>query len=267
MRAQGQLKRVKNTYFAVQALTAALRLREKVPENTNQAVAKKNVDELINEFREACERLDSFEKISVGQKAIEKFETISHVLTSGFNLDFQDGIRERFDFQDIIADLSREASGFYFEISTGVNYSDEIDALSLQLCKPDLYEAVNCLRAQLATATVFHLARSLEALTKTLCRHLRIGGVRQNATWHELSARIDGHIKSMPEKSLKQREKRRMVSAISASLSAIRVAWRNDVMHPGPLSNLDEAEKIFRYTLDIMRGYEALKSPGSARRS
>jgi len=122
----------------------------------------------------------------------------------------------------------------------------EAIALRFPEMSTDLSEAAKCLSFGLGTACVFHLMRAMERAVQLLGRKLRVALDVRSATWGQITARVDHALKALPNKTTAQRRKRDELAALSAHLNAVRLAWRNNVMHPKETYTAEEAEAIFR---------------------
>jgi hypothetical protein len=67
--------------------------------------------------------------------------------------------------------------------------------------------------------------------------------------WQPILNEVDKAIKALPHKSSQTVE----LSAIAANLYAVRLAWRNKVMHPNDTYTLEEAENLIRHVKLFMQ--------------
>ena len=115
----------------------------------------------------------------------------------------------------------------------------------------DIDEAGKCLGSGRYTAAVFHLMRVLEVGVQEFGKALGVSlldsrNVEKN--WHNILEEVDNVIKNLG----KGDPRRPALAEASASLSAVKLAWRNEVMHP-KASYLDtEAENILVATRAFM---------------
>ena len=118
-------------------------------------------------------------------------------------------------------------------------------------CQDDLQEAINCISLGRATASVFHLERATESALRPLARKLK-ATIPVNANWQPITDRLNTALNTMKVRTPKQDLERRELALVLTHLNAVRVAFRNDVMHPGSFYTLDEAEDIFRHSVLLL---------------
>lgn len=117
----------------------------------------------------------------------------------------------------------------------------------------DIAEAGKCLSLGLGTATVFHLMRVMEAGVRALGKRFRIV-IRdpRNETWANIIRLVNVKIEALPTKTRTQIERKRQLATASANLNAVRIATRNEVMHPKETYTPDEAGVVFDTTALFM---------------
>lgn len=114
----------------------------------------------------------------------------------------------------------------------------------------DALEAGKCLALERPTACVFHLMRVTEYGLQAIGKQLRIKDERPN--WEPIIAKIDAEVR----KGYKEREYKGMtdfLANVSAHLNAVKVAWRNRVMHVERKHTMEEAREIHQATCGLMR--------------
>lgn len=105
----------------------------------------------------------------------------------------------------------------------------------------DMVEAGNCYAMGRGTACVFHLMRIMETGVQLFGTKLGVTLVNQKV-WQNILDEVNKAIKALPSKDPKTIE----LSQISANLYAVKLAWRNEVMHPKDTYTLEEAENLVR---------------------
>ena len=115
----------------------------------------------------------------------------------------------------------------------------------------DIDEAGKCLGSGRYTAAVFHLMRVLEVGVQQFGDALGISlldarNVEKN--WHNILEEVDSAIKKLD----KGDTRRPALAEISALLSAVKLAWRNEVMHPKASYQDVEAANIIGATKAFM---------------
>ncbi len=108
--------------------------------------------------------------------------------------------------------------------------------------REDAEEAGNCFALGRYTATVFHLMRIMETMVQKLAEELKVthkdGSPLKAKTedWYQIELAIARAANAMPKGDLKDKR-----SGALASLSAVRVGWRNPTMHPKQTYTDEEA--------------------------
>ncbi len=105
----------------------------------------------------------------------------------------------------------------------------------------DAVEAGNCYACGRSTATVFHLMRIMEVGVQEFGTKL---GVKLAAekNWQNVLDEINKAIKALDQKAQTTKE----LAAASANLYSVKLAWRNEVMHPNDTYTLEEADNLIR---------------------
>lgn len=105
----------------------------------------------------------------------------------------------------------------------------------------DMVEAGNCYAAGRGTACVFHLMRIMEVGVQGFGAKLGVTLVNEK-NWQNILDEINKAIKTLNPKDPGTVE----MSEASANLYSVKLAWRNEVMHPNDTYTLEEAENLIR---------------------
>ncbi len=105
----------------------------------------------------------------------------------------------------------------------------------------DIVEAGNCYACGRSTAVVFHLMRIMEAGVQAFGTKLGVPLVNEKV-WQAILDGINAAIKKLPTKDPATVE----LSQIAANLYSVKLAWRNEVMHPKDTYTLEEADNLIR---------------------
>jgi hypothetical protein len=105
----------------------------------------------------------------------------------------------------------------------------------------DLVEAGNCYATGRSTATVFHLMRIMEIGVQQFGAKLGVPLVNEKV-WQVILDGINKAIKTLPAKDPNTIQ---MLQAAN-NLYAVKVVWRNDVMHPNDTYTAEEAENLIQ---------------------
>jgi hypothetical protein len=103
----------------------------------------------------------------------------------------------------------------------------------------DMVEAGNCYAMGRGTACVFHLMRIMEVGVQEFGKRLGIS-LAAEKNWQNILDGINKAIKTLPSKAAGTVE----MSQASANLYAVKLAWRNEVMHPNDKYTLEEAKNL-----------------------
>jgi hypothetical protein len=103
----------------------------------------------------------------------------------------------------------------------------------------DMIEAGNCFAMGRGTACVFHLMRIMEVGVQEFGKKLGVVLVNEK-NWQNILDELNKAIKALPHKASGTVE----MSQASANLYAVKLAWRNEVMHPNDKYTLEEAKNI-----------------------
>jgi len=102
----------------------------------------------------------------------------------------------------------------------------------------DMVEAGNCFAMGRGTACVFHLMRIMEVGVQEFGKKLGVAIVTEK-NWQNILDELNKAIKTLPKSPATVE-----MCQASANLYAVRVAWRNEVMHPNDKYTLEEAKNL-----------------------
>lgn len=117
----------------------------------------------------------------------------------------------------------------------------------------DISEAGKCLALARATATVFHLMRVMELAVQKLGDTLGIHLTGQKQ-WHNILDEVNKAIRALDHKA----DRTKRLAATSSHLYNVKLAWRNEVMHPKQTYTTEEATSIFDAVKVFMNDLAAL---------
>lgn len=119
----------------------------------------------------------------------------------------------------------------------------------------DIEESGKCLAFGRGTACVFHLMRVVEIGVQRFAEALQVSAVDSRGkerNWHNFLDQANKRVRAMQE-SQPPEARAAKLAAISSNLYAVKLAWRNEVMHPKASYTIEEAEEIFFATRSFMR--------------
>jgi hypothetical protein len=112
----------------------------------------------------------------------------------------------------------------------------------------DIAEAGKCLAVGRWTACVFHLMRVMELGVQQIGDLLGVTSTAEKY-WGPLTDEIGGRVSRLD----KNDPRKPPLSAAVSHLHSVRVAWRNEVMHPRQTYAEEEARDIFTHTRSFIR--------------
>jgi len=108
----------------------------------------------------------------------------------------------------------------------------------------DIEEAGKCLALSRSTACVFHLMRVMELGLQEFAKKLSIT-IDQNKQWQVILDQVNNAIGHRPNQTPQEKATRSLYAESTSHLYAVKVAWRNEVMHPRAVYTEEEAQDIF----------------------
>jgi hypothetical protein len=117
----------------------------------------------------------------------------------------------------------------------------------------DIAEAGRCIALGRYTATVFHLMRVMEAGVRSLANELS-ATFNPKDPWGKILGAVDDAIKTLPAATSQEKDYQSACRQVSASLHAVKDAWRNPTMHDIERSYTEEeAQEIWGCVKAFMR--------------
>ena len=129
-------------------------------------------------------------------------------------------------------------------------FGDEVPA-KFKGISYDIVEAGKCLALDRSTAAVFHLMRITEAGLMRIAR--RVGVKDRSPSWNDVLNAVNTKVKTLPRRTNAERRKHEFFATISTHMNAVRIAWRNNVMHMEQTYTKDEAINILNATRGLMK--------------
>jgi hypothetical protein len=126
-------------------------------------------------------------------------------------------------------------------------FGSEVEQKFSQMSE-DISEAGKCLALDRSTGAVFHLMRVMELGVQTLGDKLGVQ-LASEKNWQVILDGINKQIKALDQKAAQTKA----YAAASSHLYNVKLAWRNEVMHPKQTYTRDEARKIFDAVDAFMR--------------
>jgi hypothetical protein len=109
----------------------------------------------------------------------------------------------------------------------------------------DIESAGSCLALQQSTAAVFHLMRVMELGVQRFGTRLKVKINPRVESWAKIMDHVNKEINLLPGRTEAEKRKRARYSTAATYLDHVRLAWRNEVMHPKETYNREEAHDVF----------------------
>lgn len=117
----------------------------------------------------------------------------------------------------------------------------------------DIAEAGKCLALSRSTAAVFHLMRVMELAVQRFGTEVGVPFAHEQ-NWQVILDQINKAIRSMDQKALETKR----YAAAASHLYNVKLAWRNEVMHPKQTYTVEEAKDLFDAVRTFTRDLAAL---------
>jgi hypothetical protein len=118
-------------------------------------------------------------------------------------------------------------------------FGSDVEAKFPQMSE-DISESGKCLALGRPTAAVFHLMRVMEIGTQRLGDKLNVQfSIEKN--WQNILDEVNKAIRAMDHKAAQTKA----YAAAASHLYNVKIAWRNEVMHPKQTYTHDEATKVY----------------------
>jgi hypothetical protein len=139
--------------------------------------------------------------------------------------------------QRLFLSVPLEQSALYLQIAPP--FSEEVTTKFPKMTE-DISEAAKCLSLDRPTASVFHLMRTMELAVQQFGSELSITLVTEK-NWQVILDQINAAIRKLGAKEAKTKA----YAQAASHLYNVKVAWRNEVMHPKQTYTFEEAKGIF----------------------
>jgi hypothetical protein len=164
-----------------------------------------------------------------------------------------DSIQVRFDQLSSVIHSEIGARVFFYASPGEVACYDKPELFSTEVnakfpnVQFDIVEAGNCYAMGRATACVFHLMRIMEVGVQKLGTKLGVTLVEEK-NWQDILNQINAPISKLPPKSSSTRQ----LAEAAAHLYQVKLAWRNEVMHPKETYTTEEALNLLLQVRNFM---------------
>jgi len=158
-------------------------------------------------------------------------------------------LKTEFGAQSFFALSSNEARFFF---AAEPPFGPEVQAKFSDSVSEDTREASKCIACSRYTASVFHLMRVLEVGVGQFAGLLGVQPLDKRGkdkNWQNFLDETDKAIRQLPTQDLLTKK----YAAISANLYSVKVAWRNEVMHPKQSYTEEQALEVFAASKAFMR--------------
>jgi len=163
--------------------------------------------------------------------------------------------------REALEDELKDRQFFYMPAGRSVMYNAQERLLGPEVAAAfpdvltDVDEAGKCLACGRQTAGVFHLMRVLEAGLQTLGSKLNVQLVEQK-NWQNILDEMNKAIRALPKGP-----QQTALAEFGALLYSVKLAWRNEVMHPKATYSEEEANTILQSVKAFMAALAKLVAP------
>lgn len=206
-------------------------------------------EQLGDDYTKACTWLsevrDDCHSIGLNLCA-KRAEALCSRIESGSVRAVKDVKREIEELQHLIQDEMGERMFVYVPPERAAFYNQpelfgrEVNA-KFPTIQFDLVEAGNCYAAGRSTAVVFHLMRIMEIGVQAFGTKLGVP-LTNERVWQVILDGVNKAIAALHPKNPITKE----LAEVSANLYSVKLAWRNEVMHPKDTYTLEESENLIR---------------------
>jgi hypothetical protein len=203
---------------------------------------------IVKEIRKDCEKID----LRVSMACADDFILLADRMTLG---ELTRNLRE---LDNTIRREMQACMFFHMPFGQAKYYKKNLlfgAAVDVRLPSTqfDITEAGNCYAMGRGTACVFHLMRVMEVGVQKFGEMLGVQ-LAAEKNWQNILDEVNKAIKGLPQKA------RRTIalSQVAAHLYNVKVAWRNQVMHPHDKYTPDEAKDILGHVEAFMKTLASL---------
>lgn len=137
--------------------------------------------------------------------------------------------------------------------------ADVIQKLSKLNLAEDATEAGNCFALGRYTACVFHLMRIMEKIVQNFGKKVGITLDVRRASWDNILKQVKKLTKIEDTDSPDEKTKKLRYQSFYDRLDAVRVAWRNPVMHPKVTYTHEEAREVLDAVRLFVKDFSTLR--------
>jgi hypothetical protein len=203
---------------------------------------------MVSDVRRDCEKLDL--RISVA--CADEFILLADMLTLGELTrrikELESTIRREMQVCLFFHVPFRQAQYYQKSMPFGARVDVRLPATQF-----DIAEAGNCYAVGRPTACVFHLMRVMEVGVQKMGELLGVQFATEK-NWQNILDEVNKAIKALPPKA----QKTIALSEIAAHLYNVKVAWRNQVMHPHDKYSMDEAKDLLGHVESFIKALSNL---------
>jgi len=181
--------------------------------------------------------------------SLAQFRRITELFEENPDADIKHAVR---NLQERIQDEMSGRMFLYVPFDDAEFYKNSDSFVSSQVFKKwpnlleDISESAKCFSLSRYTASVFHLMRVMEFGVQKLGDNLGVG-LTTETNWQSILDQVNRAIKALDQKAGKTKR----LASISANLYNVKLAWRNEVMHPKVTYTREEAKMV----LDAVKAF------------
>ncbi len=214
-----------------------------------------SVAEVLNSFSK-----DHFEDLDVPMTKLATNRAVSILTSDKCQLKLQEVWNLLIEIETRLMDEIESHGKFFYIPLVKAQIFDKVEPFGASVSRKfprlveDIQEAAKCYACARYTACIFHLMRIMEHGVQRLGRKLQVNIDVDNATWQPILDRVNSAIKPMNHK-LRRTQK---LAEIAGHLYNVKVAWRNNVMHPKSTYTEEQAENLLGQVALFMQSLAAI---------
>ena len=224
-------------YRIVTVLTRIRALLEKLPKETLLGSSRSDAEVMLKAVRKEC--------VAIGLRISMKcLVHMDNLVIQGAKIGaFVDGLSQlektiRWEMEDKLFMLIPPERAAFYDQPELLGKDVNVRFPSTQF---DAVEAGNCYASGRGTAAVFHLMRIMEIGVQEFGTKLGVA-LTNEKNWQNILDETNKAIKGLNAKDPRTVQ----MSQASANLYSVKLAWRNEVMHPKDTYTLEEADNLIR---------------------
>ncbi len=242
-----------DVFVASQDILATMSFMCRNDERLKVRIPERNIKQVVPDLERLVEQCDHANLRKCREAAERLIETLRNNEPTYRVIGDVEYLRRRLmdDFEGVLFVVLSEKEGEHFDSKTGTFGDFSLEAFPN--AAEDIGEASKCFALARYTASVFHLMRVMEFALQQLAVGLNVEIDPDKDYWYRILTKVNSAIEKLPSKTKTEAELKANYSACAAHLNNVRLAWRNDTMHPKRTYTEEEAADLFGHVRTFIR--------------